>query len=263
MAQTFYGVLGVGPDADAAEIRRGFRERVTEVHPDVSDDPDAEQAFKRLVAAKETLLDDAERARYDRLGHAAYVRHHADCSGWTDVPRTTVGTPTNSGAPASDSVDRRRSRTDPTGSDRSGADRTGDPNGTDRTPDPGEGSRSQTPDDTGRASRTRAASAAGSAQDVYGPYASTSVWHTRSPGGYDRAGRHPVATRLVRGLRKLGPWVLVHAIFLSLAAGTSWYVYAFVLSDSATSLPLVMALIGEIGLAVVLSTIHVISRLSR
>jgi len=82
MAPTFYGVLGVGPGADADAIERGYRERVTAVHPDVNDDPDADAQFKRLTTARETLLDADERARYDRLGHASYVRHHVSCSAW-------------------------------------------------------------------------------------------------------------------------------------------------------------------------------------
>jgi curved DNA-binding protein CbpA len=49
----------------------------------VSSVPDAADRFKRVTAARETLLNASERARYDRLGHAAYVRSHGDRSLWT------------------------------------------------------------------------------------------------------------------------------------------------------------------------------------
>lgn len=73
MARTYYDLLGVDPDADAERVRAAYRERVKQVHPDVSDRPDAADRFRRLTAAKETLCDPAERARYDRLGHERYV----------------------------------------------------------------------------------------------------------------------------------------------------------------------------------------------
>jgi len=91
MSTTFYGVLGVGPDADEAAVRQAYRDRVTEVHPDVNDDPDANAQFKRITTAKEKLLDASERARYDRLGHASYVRNHVDCSAWSVDADATGG----------------------------------------------------------------------------------------------------------------------------------------------------------------------------
>lgn len=73
MARSYYDLLGVDPDADAERVRAAYRERVKEVHPDVSDQPDAADRFRRLTAAKETLCDPIERARYDQLGHRRYV----------------------------------------------------------------------------------------------------------------------------------------------------------------------------------------------
>lgn len=69
----FYEVLGVAADASTETIRDAYRERVKEVHPDRSDAPDAAERFKRVTRAKEVLTDPQERARYDRLGHEAYV----------------------------------------------------------------------------------------------------------------------------------------------------------------------------------------------
>ncbi|MFB6224792.1 MAG: DnaJ domain-containing protein [Haloarcula sp.] len=76
MEATFYGVLGVTPDADEETIVRAYREQSKTKHPDVSDDPDAAERFKQLTVAKDVLTDDTERARYDRLGHETYVRRH-------------------------------------------------------------------------------------------------------------------------------------------------------------------------------------------
>jgi curved DNA-binding protein CbpA len=48
-------VLGVGPDADESAVRRAYRERVKETHPDTEDGD--EDAFKRVNAAYERLSD--------------------------------------------------------------------------------------------------------------------------------------------------------------------------------------------------------------
>ena len=73
MTETFYDVLGVAEDATTDEIEAAYRERLKETHPDVSDDADAGQATKSLIEARDVLVDEDERARYDRLGHDAYV----------------------------------------------------------------------------------------------------------------------------------------------------------------------------------------------
>ena len=69
MSEDFYSVLGVSRDADEDEIKRAFREKAAEYHPDVSDDPNAEEKFKQARKAKEVLLDDEKRRMYDQLGH--------------------------------------------------------------------------------------------------------------------------------------------------------------------------------------------------
>ncbi|MCU4717800.1 DnaJ domain-containing protein [Halapricum hydrolyticum] len=83
MAETFYDVLGVDTDADESAIDDAFRERIKAVHPDVSDDPEAEERSRKLIEAKEVLTDEAERARYDRLGHDQYVRRADTDASWT------------------------------------------------------------------------------------------------------------------------------------------------------------------------------------
>ena len=73
MTESFYDLLGVPSDADVEEIQRAYRQRIKETHPDLNDDPDASEKTAALVEARDVLTDEDERARYDRLGHEAYV----------------------------------------------------------------------------------------------------------------------------------------------------------------------------------------------
>ena len=65
-----YGVLGVGRDASADEIKRAFRKLAMEFHPDRNKEPEAETRFKQVNAAYEVLSDTDKRAKYDRFGMA-------------------------------------------------------------------------------------------------------------------------------------------------------------------------------------------------
>ena len=66
----YYEVLGVDRDADARTIKRAFLKKARTVHPDVSDDPEAEAKFKELNEAYSVLSDEQRRANYDRYGTA-------------------------------------------------------------------------------------------------------------------------------------------------------------------------------------------------
>jgi molecular chaperone DnaJ len=66
----YYSLLGVGRDATHAEIKQAFRRLARELHPDVSDDPDADRRFRAIAEAYEVLSDPERRATYDRFGHA-------------------------------------------------------------------------------------------------------------------------------------------------------------------------------------------------
>jgi len=314
MAPTFYGVLGVGPDADAEAIETGYRERVREVHPDVNDDPDAEVQFRRLTTAKETLLDADERARYDRLGHASYVRHHVSCSAWESTVSGTGGVDSRDSGEV-DGRDPGAEARDPTdsGNSESSAARNGRPSGANRATGqsrrtgrqrhhsrqgssrrPGGGAGGATGERTvgatgatGRDARTARGSGEGPGRDSgdgRGPssrggrgrsradaagdasYATSSFWDSQRVGkryGTTSDRRRSLLVRLFSGARALGPWVLVHLVFLASAVGMSWYVYVVMLDAHAVSPLLLVVLVGEIVLAATLSTIHIITRIYR
>src|SRR4051812_26675695 len=66
----YYEVLGVSRDAGDDEIKRAFRRRAREVHPDVSEAPDAKERFAEVAEAYEVLSKRDTRELYDRYGHA-------------------------------------------------------------------------------------------------------------------------------------------------------------------------------------------------
>src|SRR5215211_2355956 len=69
MKRDAYEVLGVSRDADERQIKKAFRAKARELHPDVNrHDPDAEEKFKELAEAHEILSDAERRQIYDRYG---------------------------------------------------------------------------------------------------------------------------------------------------------------------------------------------------
>ena len=66
----YYELLGVARDASEAEIKKAFRALARELHPDVSDAPDADERFREVVEAYEVLSKSETRELYDRYGHA-------------------------------------------------------------------------------------------------------------------------------------------------------------------------------------------------
>ncbi len=65
----YYDILGVGRGASDTEIKKTFRRLARELHPDVSDAPDAEERFREAAEAYEVLSKHETRELYDRYGH--------------------------------------------------------------------------------------------------------------------------------------------------------------------------------------------------
>lgn len=69
----YYEVLGVSKGASPDEIKKGYRKKAKELHPDRNaDNPNAEAQFKEANEAYDVLKDADKKAAYDRFGHAAF-----------------------------------------------------------------------------------------------------------------------------------------------------------------------------------------------
>ena len=65
--KNYYDILGVKKDATDAEIKKKYRKLVRQYHPDVSDDPDADNKIAEINNAYETIRDKDKRAEYDAM----------------------------------------------------------------------------------------------------------------------------------------------------------------------------------------------------
>lgn len=247
MAETFYGALGVAEDADAGTIDRAYRDLVKQTHPDVSDDPDAPRRFKRLTTARDVLLDSTERARYDRLGHAAYVREHVDSSVWT-----TTGSTGGDNDTGTDRTEPDGSRDDDSRENDAGRDvywtrtdeRHGGQTGTGgaRSADTGTGSAGGVADSDSRSYRTY-------------QWQRTPAWYGRSEAGREDRDQR----RLLAAVRRVGPWIVIHVAFLLSALATLWTTFSQASRYAPLPLTVLVGGVALFGVVVLVSSIHILS----
>ncbi len=66
----YYDILGVGRAVGEEDIRRAFRKKAMEFHPDRNKSSDAEEKFKEVNEAYQVLSDPNKKAQYDQFGKA-------------------------------------------------------------------------------------------------------------------------------------------------------------------------------------------------
>ena len=73
MKKDFYEILWISKSASDAEIKKAYRKKALEFHPDKNpDNPAAEEQFKLAAEAYEVLSDPQKKAKYDQYGHQAF-----------------------------------------------------------------------------------------------------------------------------------------------------------------------------------------------
>ena len=73
MKEDFYKILGLSKGASANEIKKAYRKKAIEFHPDKNPgDKQAEANFKKAAEAYEVLSDPQKKSQYDQFGHSAF-----------------------------------------------------------------------------------------------------------------------------------------------------------------------------------------------
>ena len=73
MKKDFYEILGISKSATEAEIKKAYRKKAIEFHPDKNPgNKQAEENFKTAAEAYEVLSDPQKKAKYDQYGHQAF-----------------------------------------------------------------------------------------------------------------------------------------------------------------------------------------------
>ena len=83
--EDYYDLLGVSRDASDQEIKKAYRKKAVQYHPDKNQgDKSAEEMFKKISEAYEVLKDPEKHAAYDRFGHAAFQQGGGGGGGFHD-----------------------------------------------------------------------------------------------------------------------------------------------------------------------------------
>ena len=83
----YYEVLGVAKNATAEEIKKAYRKKAIQYHPDKNPgNKEAEEKFKEAAEAYEVLSDADKRARYDQFGHAGVDPNYSAGAGGAGSP---------------------------------------------------------------------------------------------------------------------------------------------------------------------------------
>ena len=91
----YYKILGVARNASADDIKKAYRKLARKYHPDVSKEKNAEESFKEVSEAYETLRDPEKRAAFDQLGSHAAGQEFRPPPDWSQhfAPNFGTGSP--------------------------------------------------------------------------------------------------------------------------------------------------------------------------